>query len=39
MQTYCLVCKKTTTNANSKVVKTKNGRLPMNITFVLYLWK
>ena len=25
MQTYCLVCRKTTDNANSKVVKTKGG--------------
>ena len=25
MQTYCLVCKKPTDNANSKVVKTKGG--------------
>ena len=28
MQTYCLVCKKATYNANSRVVKTK-GRLQM----------
>ena len=28
MQTYCLVCKKATDNANSRVVKTKS-RLQM----------
>ena len=27
MKTYCLVCKKNTANINSKMVKTKNGRL------------
>ena len=27
MKTYCVVCKKNTDNINSKVVKTKNGRL------------
>ena len=27
MKTYCLVCKKNTDNINSKMVKTKNGRL------------
>ena len=27
MKTYCIVCKKNTDNINSKVVKTKNGRL------------
>ena len=27
MKTYCLVWKKNTDNINSKMVKTKNGRL------------
>ena len=27
MQTYCLVCKKATDNANSRVVKIKNGNI------------
>ena len=27
MKTYCLVCRKNTDNINSKLVKTKNGRL------------
>ena len=27
MKTYCIVCKKNTDNINSKVVKTKNGKL------------
>ena len=26
MKTYCLVCRKNTDNANSKMIKTKNGR-------------
>ena len=26
MLTYCLKCKKSTENVNSKVIKTKNGR-------------
>ena len=29
MKTYCLVCKKATENINSRVVKTKNGRLKL----------
>ena len=29
MGTYCLKCKKNNTNLNSKVFKTKNGRLLM----------
>ena len=29
MKTYCLVCKKNTDNANSKMMKTKNGRLQL----------
>ena len=29
MQTYCLVCRKNTDNINSKMVKTKNGRLQL----------
>ena len=29
MQTYCLVCKKATDNANTKTVMTKTGRLQM----------
>ena len=27
MKTYCLVCKKNTDNADSKMIKTKNDRL------------
>ena len=27
MKTYCLVCRKSTDNINSKVIRTKNGRL------------
>ena len=29
METYCLICRKNTDNANSKVIKTKNGRLQL----------
>ena len=29
MKTYCLVCRKNTDNVNSKMVKTKNGRLKL----------
>ena len=29
MKTYCLVCRKNTDNINSKMVKTKNGRLQL----------
>ena len=29
MKTYCLVCRKNTDNANSKMIKTKNGRLQL----------
>ena len=29
MKTYCLVCRKDTDNVNSKVIKTKNGRLQL----------
>ena len=29
MKTYCLVCKKSTDNVNSKMIKTKNGRLQL----------
>ena len=27
MKTYCLVCRKNTDNVNSKMIKTKNGKL------------
>ena len=27
MKTYCLMCRKSTDNFNSKMMKTKNGRL------------
>ena len=30
MKTYCIVCKKDTENKNSKVFKTKNGRMICN---------
>ena len=29
MKTYCLVCRKSTDNVNSKLIKTKNGRLQL----------
>ena len=29
MKTYCLVCTKNTDNVNSKMIKTKNGRLQL----------
>ena len=29
MQTYCVSCRKNTDNVNSKLVKTKNGRLQL----------
>ena len=29
MQTYCVSCRKNTDNINSKMVKTKNGRLQL----------
>ena len=29
MKTYCLVCRKNTDNVNSKMIKTKNGRLQL----------
>ena len=29
MKTYCLVCRKNTNNINSKMMKTKNGRLQL----------
>ena len=29
MQTYCVSCRKSTDNVNSKMVKTKNGRLQL----------
>ena len=29
MKTYCLVCRKNIDNINSKMIKTKNGRLQL----------
>ena len=29
MKTYCLVCRKNANNINSKMMKTKNGRLQL----------
>ena len=29
MKTYCLVCRKSTDNVNSKMIRTKNGRLKL----------
>ena len=29
MKTYCLVCTKNTDNTNTKMIKTKNGRLQL----------
>ena len=34
MITYCLVCKKSTENANSRKVKTKNSRLQVKYNTV-----
>ena len=31
MQTYCVKCRKNTENLNSKIFKTKNGRLIMQL--------
>ena len=30
MKMYCLVCRKDTDNINSKMIKTKNGRLMLS---------
>ena len=30
MKTYCLVCRKSTDNVNSEMIRTKNGRLQLN---------
>ena len=29
MKTYCLVCRKSTANVHSKMIRTKNGRLQL----------
>ena len=29
MKIYCLVCRRNTDNVNSKMIKTKNGRLQL----------
>ena len=29
MKKYCLVCRKNTDNVNSKMIRTKNGRLQL----------
>ena len=31
METYCVTCRKKTENINSKIFKTKNGRLAMQL--------
>ena len=33
MKTYCVKCRKNTENLNSKIFKTKNGRLIMQSKF------
>ena len=33
MKTNCLVCRKNTDNTNSKMIKTKNGRLQLKSQF------
>ena len=38
MKTYCLVCRKNTKNKDAKVIKTKNGRLQIEIS-LFNLWK
>ena len=36
MGTYCVKCRKNTKNLNSKIFKTKNGRLIMQSKFADY---
>ena len=36
MKTYCLVCRKTTDNVNSKMTKTENGRLQLKSQCSIY---
>ena len=36
MQTYCVKCRKNTENLNSKIFKTKNGRLIMQLKCAEY---
>ena len=35
MKNYCLVCRKNTDNVNSKMVRTKNGRLQLKSQFLV----
>ena len=30
MMTYCIKCKRNTKNIDAKMIKTKNGRLPLS---------
>ena len=36
MKTRCLVCRKNTDNTNSKLIKTKNGRLQLKSQCSIY---
>ena len=36
MNTYCLVCRKNTENKDTKIIKTKNGRLQMRSYCSIY---
>ena len=39
METYCVKCRKNTKNLNSKIFKTKNGRLIMQSKCTEYEFK
>ena len=36
MKTYCLMCKKSTDNVGSKMIRTKNGRLQLKSRCSIY---
>ena len=36
MKAYCLLCRKNTDNVNSKMIKTKNGRLELKSQCSIY---
>ena len=39
METYCIKCRKKTESLNSKIFKTKNGRLIMQSNVLSVEWK
>ena len=39
METYCVKCRKKTENLDSKIFKTKNGRLIMQSKCTEYIFK